>query len=143
MDLASSAANDYDPEGDDRESDDSTQNAIDGNPSTEWDTERYNDGLEGVGKTGVGLFVDAGSPIPAKALGVTTSTPGFTAAIYGANDVPDSIEGWTRLSREVKFDERERVTLRPGTRDFRRYLVWITALPEGNRAAIQELTLFR
>ena len=143
VDLASSAANDYDPEGDDRESDDSTQNAIDGNPSTEWDTERYNDGLEGVDKTGVGLFVDAGSAIPGKAIGVTTSTPGFTAAIFGANDVPDSIEGWTRLSREVKFDERERVMLRPGTRNFRRYLVWITALPEGNRAAIQELTLFR
>ena len=143
VDLASSAANDYDPEGDDRESDDSTQNAIDGNPSTEWDTERYRDGLEGVDKSGVGLFVDAGSAIPAKALGVTTSTPGFTAAIYGANDVPESIEGWTRLSRPVKFDERERVALRPGTRDFRRYLVWITGLPEGNRAAIQELTLFR
>ena len=43
----------------------------------------------------------------------------------------------------MKFDERQRVRLRPGTRDFRRYLVWITALPEGNRAAIQELTLFR
>jgi hypothetical protein len=74
---------------------------------------------------------------------VTTSTPGFTGAIYGANNVPESIEGWTRLSRQVKFREEERVTLRPGTRDFRRYLVWITALPEGNRAAIQELTLFR
>jgi len=143
VDLSSSAANDYDPEGDDRESDDSTQNAIDGNPSTEWDTERYNDGLEGVGKTGVGLFVDAGSPIAAKALELTTSTPGFTAAIYGANDVPTSIEGWTRLSRGVQFGERERVTLRPGTRDFRRYLVWITQLPDGNKAAIQELTLFR
>ena len=87
--------------------------------------------------------MDAGSPIPGKAVEVTTSTPGFTAAIFGANDVPDSIEGWTRVSRAVRFDERERVRLRPGTRDFRRYLVWITALPEGNRAAIQELTLFR
>jgi eukaryotic-like serine/threonine-protein kinase len=143
VDLALSAANDYDPEGDDRESDDSTQNAIDGNPSTEWDTERYRDGLEGVDKTGVGLFVDAGSAIPGRAVAVTTSTPGFTGAIYGANNVPESIEGWTRLSRQVKFREEERVTLRPGTRDFRRYLVWITALPEGNRAAIQELTLFR
>jgi serine/threonine-protein kinase len=143
VDLASSAANDYDPEGDDRESDDSTQNAIDGNPSTEWNTERYNDGLKGVGKNGVGLFVDAGSPIAGKALEVRTSTPGFTAAIYGANDVPKSIEGWTRLSRDTQVGELTRIKLRGGTREFRRYLVWITALPEGNKAAIQELTLFR
>ena len=143
VDLASSAANDYDPEGDDRESDESTQNAIDGNPSTEWNTERYNDGLEGVDKEGVGLFVDAGSPIPGKAVEIRSSTPGFTAAIYGSNSVPDSIDRWTRLSRDTKVGERTRIKLRPGTRDFRRYLVWITALPEGNKAAIQELTLFR
>jgi serine/threonine-protein kinase len=143
VDLASSAANDYDPEGDDRESDDSTQNAIDGNPSTEWNTERYNDGLEGVDKKGVGLFVDAGSPVRGKALEIRTSTPGFTAAIYGANNVPKSIDGWVRLSRDLKISERERIKLRAGTRDFRRYLVWITKLPEGNKAAIQELTLFR
>jgi serine/threonine-protein kinase len=143
VDLSSSAANDYDPEGDDRESDDSTQNAIDGNPSTEWNTERYNDGLEGVDKSGVGLFVDAGSPIAGKALEVRTSTPGFTAAVYGANNVPKSIEGWARLSRDTRMGERTRIKLRPGTRDFRRYLVWITKLPEGNKAAIQELTLFR
>ncbi len=142
VDLASSAANDYDPEGDDRESDDATQNAVDGNPSTEWDTERYTTGLQGL-KSGVGLFVDAGSPIPAKALEVVTSTPGFTAAVYGSNSVPESIEAWTRLSRDLKFDERERVRLRPGTREFRRYLVWITELPDQNKAAIQELTLFR
>ncbi len=143
VDLASSAANDYDPEGDDRESDDATQNAIDGNPSTEWDTERYNDGLQGVGKAGVGLFVDAGSPIPARALEITTTTPGFTAAVYGSNDVPEDIDGWVRLSPDAEVGERERIRLRPGTREFRRYLVWITELPEGNRAAIAELTLFR
>ncbi len=143
VDLASSAANDYDPEGDERESDDSTQNAIDGNPSTQWDTERYDDGLEGVNKSGVGLFVDAGSPIAARSLELTTSTPGFTAAVYAANDVPEGIGGWTKVSADVEAGERERIRLRTRGREFRRYLVWITALPEGNKAAIQELTLFR
>ena len=75
--LGSSAANDYDPEGDDRESPDSPQNVLDGNPSTQWDTERYDSGLEGVGKSGVGLFVDAGREVPGRALKVTTSTPGL------------------------------------------------------------------
>ena len=50
VDLASSAATDYDPEGDESESPDATQNAIDGNPSTVWDTETYNGGFVGVGK---------------------------------------------------------------------------------------------
>ncbi len=44
------------------------QNAIDGNPSTEWDTERYTNGLDGVEQDGVGLYVDAGSPIAARRL---------------------------------------------------------------------------
>lgn len=143
VDLASSAANDYDPEGDDHESDDATQNAIDGNPSTEWDTERYSNGLEGVGKSGVGLFVDAGSQIAAKAVAVTTSTPGFTATVYASNDVPKSIDGWAKVSGPRKAPQEGRIKLNTRGREYRRYLVWITDLPEGNKAAIQELTLFR
>ena len=140
--LGSGAANDYDPEGDDSESDDATTNAIDGNPSTEWDTERYTNGLDGVNKSGVGIYVDAGSPIAARGISLITPTPGFTAAVYAANDVPEDITGWTKVSRDFKASERETVRLNPG-RDFRRYLLWITELPEGNKAAIQELNLLR
>ena len=142
VDLASSAVQDYDPEGDDSESDDATTNAIDGNPSTGWDTERYTNGLDGVNKSGVGIYVDAGSPITARAVSLTTPTPGFTAAIYAANNVPDDIAGWTKVSADFKAAERETVRLNT-SREFRRYLLWITRLPEGNKAAIQELTLLR
>ena len=143
VDLAASAANDYDPEGDERESDDSTQNAIDGNPSTEWDTERYNHGLQGVGKSGVGLFVDAGSRIAAKAVALTSSTPGFTAAVYASNEVPESIDGWTKVSGDRKASQEGRIKLATRGREYRRYLVWITELPESNKATIQELSLLR
>src|SRR2546421_5406409 len=58
--LGSNAAHDYDPESsDNRESPDAVQNAIDHNPTTNWDTETYRSGLEGVHKSGVGLFVQA------------------------------------------------------------------------------------
>ena len=115
---------------------------LDGNPSTQWDTERYDSGLEGVGKAGVGLFVDAGRPVAARALKVTTSTPGFTAAVYASNEVPDEIGGWKRVSKPVRVGEEQTIRFDDPGR-YRRYLLWITELPEGNKAALQELNLYR
>ncbi|HEX5909467.1 MAG TPA: protein kinase [Thermoleophilaceae bacterium] len=140
--LGSDAANDYDPEGDDRESPESPQNVLDRNPSTQWDTERYDSGLEGVGKSGVGLFVDAGRPVEARALKVTTSTPGFTAAVYASNEVPDEIGGWKRVAKPTRVDEEQTIRFDDPGR-YRRYLLWITKLPEGNKAALQEVNLYR
>ena len=144
VDLASGAVDDYDPEGDDSESDDATQNAIDGNPSTLWDTETYRRGLRGVAKQGVGLYVDAGSPISARRLDLVTPTPGFEAEIYGANKpVPRDIAGWTRLSGRTTVEETAHIDLDAAGRDFRYYLVWIVDLPAANKAEISELTLRR
>ncbi|MGI8750250.1 MAG: protein kinase domain-containing protein [Thermoleophilaceae bacterium] len=141
--LGADAANDYDPESPDKEeSPESPQNVLDGNPSTQWDTERYRSGLEGVGKSGVGIFVDSGKPVTARALKVTTSTPGFTAAVYGSNEVPKEIGGWKRVSPDAEVAESQTIRFdRPGR--YRRYLLWITKLPEAKKAAVQELTLFR
>ena len=92
----------------------------------------------------MGLFVDAGSPIAARALTLTTPTPGFTAAVYAANDVPDGHrgldQGERRLTR-VAEEQTHPAGHRAGR--YRRYLLWITELPEGNKAAIQELNLLR
>ena len=140
--LGSDAANDYDPEGDGQESPGSPQNVLDGNPSTQWDTERYQNGLAGVGKSGVGIFVDPGRPIRGRALKVTTSTPGFTAAVYASDSVPKGIEGWHRVSPSARVGESQTIRFdHPGR--YRRYLLWITKLPEGSKAAVQELSLFR
>jgi len=141
--LAADAANDYDPEGDGRESPESPQNVLDGNPSTQWNTERYQGGLEGVGKPGVGIFVDPGKPVTGRGLKVTTSTPGFTAAVYASDDVPKHIRDWTRLSPDAEVAESQTVRFDRPVGPHRRYLLWITKLPEGKKAAIQELTLYR
>ena len=50
--LARGAANDYDPEGDNKESSGATGNAIDGNLGTNWSTETYQGGFEGSNKSG-------------------------------------------------------------------------------------------
>src|SRR5919202_1114099 len=73
--LARDAASDYDPEGDNRESPEAARNAIDGNPGTNWDTETYQGGFAGSHKSGVGLYVDAGKVVQARALTLVTATP--------------------------------------------------------------------
>ncbi len=141
--LPSSAADDYDPQGDRTESADATQNAIDGNRTTNWDTESYETDFQSLGKDGVGLYVDAGSAISARRLDLTTPTPGFTASLYAANDVPEDISGWEKVSRDTRVAETERIDMDEGSQKFRYYLLWITDLGEEEKAEIQELTLFR
>ncbi len=141
--LSADAASDYDPESTDgEESPDATQNAIDGNRTTNWDTETYRAGLAGVHKSGVGLYVNAGSPLIARRLDLVTSTPGFTARVYGAaTAVPTAISGWTPVSRPVKASEDEEIPLDTRGRRFRYYLLWITALGDQQKAVVQELSL--
>ncbi len=140
--LGSGAADDYDPQSEDREeSPEATQNAIDGNPSTVWDTERYRGDFQSLGKDGVGLYVDAGTQVAARRLDLVTPTPGFTASAYAAKDAPGSIDGWSKVSGDTQVTQDARIRVETGGRRFRYYLVWITSLPEGKRAEIAELTL--
>jgi tRNA A-37 threonylcarbamoyl transferase component Bud32 len=139
--LSANAAVDYDPDGDGEESPDATQNVLDGNPTTAWDTETYRAGLQGVGKSGVGLYVDTHSRVVARRLDLVTSTPGFEAEVYGANTVPGDIGGWTKVSKREKVKEKERISLGTRGRQYRYYLVWIVSLPSGNKADIRELSL--
>ena len=141
--LAGGAASDYDPEGDNKESDDATRNAIDGNPTTNWNTETYQGGFAGNDKSGVGIYVDAGKPIAARALSLVTSTPGFKARVYASESVPASINGWIPVSPVENVEQDHTFTLKTKGRKFRNYLLWITELPEQNKAQVQELALLR
>jgi eukaryotic-like serine/threonine-protein kinase len=143
VDLKSDAAGDYDPDGDGKESPEATQNAIDGNPTTNWDTETYRAGLQGVHKAGVGLYVDAGRPVAARRLDLVTATPGFEAEVYAANTVPGDIGEWTRVSGRKRVGETAKIQLDTAGQRFRNYLVWIVALPESNKANILELSLYK
>jgi eukaryotic-like serine/threonine-protein kinase len=142
--LAGDAASDYDPEGDNKESDEATRNAIDGNPTTNWNTETYQGGFEGSDKSGVGIYVDAGKLIAARGLSLVTATPDFKARVYASETVPAAIRGWVPVSpvQEVEEDHTFR-GLRTRGRKFRYYLLWITELPEQNEAEIQELSLLK
>jgi eukaryotic-like serine/threonine-protein kinase len=141
--LAHGAASDYDPQGDNRESPEAARNAIDGNRGTNWNTETYQGGFEGSSKSGVGLYVDAGRPIPARGLTLATSTPRFKAAVYGSETVPANLRGWTRLSPTATVNQDHTFRWRTNGRLYRYYLLWLTELPEGGKAAVQELSLLK
>jgi eukaryotic-like serine/threonine-protein kinase len=141
--LDSDAASDYDPEGDGEESPEAARNATDANLTTNWDTETYSGGFAGSNKSGVGLYVDAGSPVAARQLHLVTATPGFTAEVHAANTVPGQIRDWTKVSRRKRVGQEERFRLDTNGTRYRYYLLWIVELPDGNRAALQELSLKR
>ncbi|MEX2196070.1 MAG: protein kinase [Thermoleophilaceae bacterium] len=142
--LDADAPNDYDPESDDAEEHPGqVRNVIDGNVGTVWDTETYRGGLDGVNKSGVGLYVDAGGQITARRFDLVNSITGWRARIYASNGVASDIDGWTPVSQPFTADQETEVELDTRGREYRHYLVWITELPDEGQAAIAELSLLR
>ena len=94
--LSQTAAHDYNPFGTGPENREKDQSAVDGDPNTSWSTEHYVEGtLKKAGGTGVGLYVDAAPGSRASAIEIQTSTPGFAAEIYVANDIQQLSYGAT------------------------------------------------
>ena len=129
----SDAAHDYDPEGDGQESPSQVQFAIDGLPTTVWNSEQYEGGFEGSNKSGVGLYVNAGSRVAARQMDVVTSTPGFQAAVYASDSVPSRIE---RLGQGQPHDHRRSASRRSSsTRPARASATTCSGSPSCPRAA--------
>jgi serine/threonine-protein kinase len=139
------SAHAYDPFGGDGEHDDAATRVVDRDPGTTWTPESYRDGIEGAGKSGVGIYVDAKPQVEAVQLQVQTPAPGFKATIYAApaGDVPASVPGgWTKVGGGTVNSGDKRFKLAGGT-PYRYYLVWITKLaPGAERAEISEIRLF-
>ncbi len=128
------AAIDYDSDvlGDDAENSSLTALAIDGNTrGTAWATETYDAGFGS--KEGVGLILDAGKPVTARELVITTTAPGWTAEIYGSSDStpPEDISGWEdQLADAQTIDSKQQTIELNATSPHRYFLIWITELSE-------------
>jgi serine/threonine protein kinase len=113
---------------------DTASSATDGNPSSYWYTQHYATPTFGGLLTGLGLVLDAGKPVKLGTLTLTSSTPGFTAQILAGNSqsggfAPDSATQTTSSS----------TTFTLSGKTARYYVVWITKLPPGNSAKIEEV----
>jgi serine/threonine-protein kinase len=144
--VASRAAHDYDPAGDDEEHPELAPRAVDRDTGTRWITESYSSGLQGANKAGVGIYLDAKPGVEAVRMEVQTAETGWRAEIFGAagNRVPEGIEdGWQRLGGGLVRSDHQRFRLAASGERYRYYLVWITALPpDSPRVEVSEIALF-
>ncbi len=114
---------------------DTALQATDGSTATYWYTQTYGDQTFGGLLTGLGLVLDAGSPVKLAQMTVTTQTPGFTAEIQSG----DSASGpFVADSPSQTVDGRTTFTLNGKTAQY--YVVWITELPPQRYAQISEVT---
>jgi serine/threonine-protein kinase len=125
---------DYDPQGTGSEHSSSAPLATDGDPSTAWYTEHYASTAFGGLKDGLGLVVNAGRPVRLGKLTVSSSTPGFTARILAGNS-PSS--GFQTDSASQTVGGTTTFALNGKTAQY--YVVWITQLPPGGSAKIEEV----
>jgi serine/threonine-protein kinase len=123
----------YDPEGDNRtEHSEDARFATDGDPGTFWTTEHYSGGL---GKSGVGVVVDAGSAKKLTQMTVSTDTTGFRAQIQAGSS---SSGPFTPVSDSQTVGDRTVFSLRGGRLQY--YLVWITNLGSNSSVHVTEIT---
>ncbi len=139
--LAASAAHDFDPYGTGGEHPDETKLAVDNDPGTEWTTESYQGGL---GKPGVGLYLDARPGTKARFMRVRTSSPGFAASVYVADSgPPKQLSGWSKVGAAAKVGRQQDIAVKVAGKH-RYWLLWITKLPAGvSQAKISSLGLYR
>jgi serine/threonine-protein kinase len=129
--------NAFDPLGDGQEHGDRAGLATDRDGNTYWETEHYQS-APSLGKAGVGLVLDAGSPVQLHRLGIATSTPGFVASIKAGNSESGPFDATVAPQRTVNGQTQYVIT---ATRDYRYYLIWITRLgPNYNTARINEVS---
>jgi serine/threonine-protein kinase len=153
--LSQTAAHGYNPFGTGPENRDQVQNLVDNDPNTTWSTEQYYDGtLRKPGGTGLGVYLDAAPGVAARAVTITTPTPGFAIEVYVADGVEEELSygssttlagrGWhgpVGASAHVVSGQRIPIAVQ---RPYRYYLIWMTALPPHSvMATLADVTLYR
>jgi len=134
------AVRSFDPAGDGEENEPRARLAIDGDPATNWNSDRYNTRAFGGLKPGVGLVLELDRAGDLTALSVTSATSGWSAAVYVADRPAADLAGWgepvTRqsdVSGDAAFDL--------GGRKGAAVLLWITDPGTANRVEVAEMAV--
>jgi len=127
------------------ENDGQLQLAVDGDATTSWHTESYNQRRFGT-KPGVGIVVTLAASTDLRRLDVASPTQGWAASVYvtpSAASLPTSLDGWgqpvdqqTGINGDATFDL--------GNTSGQAVLLWITDLgdaPPRVRAEIDEISV--
>lgn len=137
----------FDPQGDGEESNNEVGLAHNGDATDAWHTTTYyNSPQFGNLKSGVGLLVDFGQPVPVDRLVLAFAAPGESVELRAANALGPDANAFPVVA--TANDVKVPVTLRPQPGTTARYwLIWVTKLvPTGDGkfgAAIAEFGFFR
>jgi serine/threonine-protein kinase len=89
------------PPGDGRENDGALDALVDDDPSTSWNTERYDTRNLGGLKDGVGVVLSLEEPSTLARLDVDSPTRGWAAAVYVADQPADALAGWGEVRAQA------------------------------------------
>jgi hypothetical protein len=140
--LTGVTANDFDPQGNPpEENPGEVSRVVDGNPSTAWQTLRYNENLGAGGlKTGVGIVLDLGTARHVSEVDLTTVGAPTQVQIYVAARPPANLQGLKVAGQTTIAGTHGVVRLAPSVPG-RYVVVWLTSLPAvpgGYRGEIAE-----
>lgn len=130
---------DFDPQGTGGEHPDEVDLAIDGDPSTAWTTENYQDPLSALGKDGVGLVMDLGDGV--EVASVEVQGCGACGLLVGhASEAASDASGFEVVDETNSAGETESFEF--DAVEDRYWLVFVTELPGGGggSASISEVT---
>jgi eukaryotic-like serine/threonine-protein kinase len=126
----------FDPFVDGEEHSSEAPRAIDGNPGTAWQTDRYNS--RDLDKPGVGLWVRFDAPHDITSVTVTALEGGWSGEIYVADQPGDSLAAWGRP--RASMDNIPATHAFPLTNARGQYvLMWCTQLPPSNKLEIGDI----
>jgi hypothetical protein len=130
---------DFDPEGDGGEHPDEVGLAVDGNPSTAWTTEDYQDPLSALGKDGVGLVFDLGDEVEVASVEVQ-GCEGCGLQIGHAPEAGAAASDFETVGETESAGDPESFEFDAAADRY--WLVFVTLLPGGGggSASISEVT---
>jgi hypothetical protein len=131
---------DFDPEGDSTEHPETVDQAIDGDASTSWTTERYDESDFGGLKSGVGFRIDLLGSSDVSFVELDTEEGGWSAQVYVADAPADALDGWGAPRASVDdAGTSERLELGTPAPVGAAVLVWFTRLPDSGRISVDEV----
>jgi serine/threonine-protein kinase len=140
--VALSGAHSFDPQGRPPEENEGSVGAVmDGDPGTEWRTDRYNTQEFGGLKDGVGIVVRLAEASTVRRVKVSSPTSGWSAQVFVASGDPGQLAGWGAAAADAS-DIGGTATFDLGDgRKGDAVLVWITRLGADRRVNIAEITV--
>lgn len=118
---------DFDPEGDQTEDASGLAEVVDGDPSTTWSTDIYEDQLNLL-KSGVGIVFDLGAPTEVTAIELETPSTDMDVSVLAGDTAPSSSSDLDEITSTVISSGQ--TTIEAGT-TARYWVIWITDLPGG------------